>query len=41
MSALSDPNNVQLDDIDETGDATKDPAWRELLGLDEKPEPKK
>jgi len=41
MSALSDPNNVQLDDIEKTGDATEDPAWRELLGLDGKPDPEK
>lgn len=36
MSALSDPGNLLLHDVDEQGDVFDDPAWRMLLGLDQK-----
>lgn len=39
MSALNDPQNILLEDIKEKGDATKDPKWRDLLGLDEDKKP--
>jgi hypothetical protein len=39
MSALTDPNNIKLEDIAKTGDATEDPKWRDLLGLDEETKP--
>ena len=40
MSALSDRNNVQLDDPAKKGPVEDDPRWRALMGLGEVP-PKK
>lgn len=38
MSALSDPDNLQLTDPAVTGDAAADDAWRDLVGIDVEPE---
>lgn len=38
-TALSDPGNFHLTDMDVEGDAFDDPAWRELLGLPPMDEP--
>lgn len=35
MSALNDPENIQLEPVTPETDAHKDPTWRGLLGLDE------
>lgn len=33
MSALSDTDNIKLDDPAKTGDATEDPKWRKATGF--------
>lgn len=35
MSALTDPDSLELVDPAKEGDVTDDPEWRKLLGLDE------